>query len=333
VKPKDELAGLLPPPPPERRLPHQPQHKADLLAAIAAEPARGQGFRRAATLRSPRASGWLVPAFAAVAVTAVAVAALTLSLTVFGKHVSPQPTSKGHSHSHSHPPGPAPSGKLTTTRHWQVPSAGLRNVVLRTNVGAITVTGDNSGRPVAVTAQPTYQGAAPVVSSKVTGGVLTVSAFCPEHNGNQQCMVTVRVSLPRSLPVRASSKVSTVAVAGLTGSVTVIDDVGPIQLSHLAGPVTAVDSVGPISGYGLVSRRVVIAAHVGRIDVSFAAVPDRVDASNQEGSVAITVPASGSYRVFAKSQLGIVTVTVPRSASSTHVIDASSRLGLVTVTG
>jgi hypothetical protein len=327
MRPEDELASLLPPAPPARQLPRQAQHQANLLAAITAETAQLSAFRRLARRPWPAARGWLVPMFAAAAVTAVAVAALTLSLTVFDRPASHPPTSKSHT-----PPGPAPTGKLTRTRHWQLPSAGLRHVVLRTNVGSITVVGGGTGSAVAITARPAYRGAAPAVNTKVSGGVLTVSAYCPERSGSLQCAVTVSVSLPRSLPVRASSNVSAVNVTGMSGSVTVIDNVGQIRLSRLSGPVTAVDSVGAITGYGLLSRHVDLFAHVGRIDVSFSVVPDRVDASNQEGSVAITVPASGSYRVFAKSRLGSVTVTVPRSATSTHVIQASSRLGLVSLT-
>jgi hypothetical protein len=310
VRPEDEQAGHLPPPPTERQLPRQALHKANLLAALAAEPGQRQGIRRTPRRRWTSARGWLVPGFAAIAVTGVAVAALTLSLAVFGRSASPQPPSRDHNRL----PGPAPAGELTRTRHWQVASAGLHGVVVRANVGAITVTGDGAGSPVAITARPVYRGAAPVVSSTVRGGVLTVSASCPRSTGTHHCMVTAVVTLPRSLPVRASM------------------DIGSVNVNDMTARVTASDNLGDIRGHGLDSKRVTLAARVGLIDVSFSAPPDLVDATDQTGSIAITVPTSVSYRVNASARLGVVKVTVPQSASSAHVVTASAQIGGVSVT-
>lgn len=329
MTPEDELTSLLPPVTTDRQLPRRELHKARLLAAIAAQPARRRP-RLPLPRRSPAASGWLVPVSAAVAVAAVAVAAVVLSGTVFGRTARPQPPSGGR----TPPPSAAPAGKLTRTRHWQLSSAGLRGVVLRTNSGSITVGGDAPGSAVAITARPFYQGAAPIVSSHVSGGVLTVSALCPNRNGNRSsCKVTVQVGLPRSVPVRASTGFGAVSVNNMTGSVAVTDDVGPVALFGLTGPVTATDDNGSIRGHGLDSRTVKLSAQVGSIGVAFSAPPDSVYATDQVGSVAITVPVSASYRVAASAQVGTATVTVPQAANSTHVIIASSQVGSVRVTG
>ncbi len=332
MTPEDELAGLLPAVSRDRELPRRDLHKARLMAAVADDSARPRPFRLApfrAIWRRPAAGRWLVPVSAAVAVAVVAVAAVTLSSTVFGRTASSQLAGKGRT-----PAGPAPAGKLTTARHWQLSAAGLRGVVLRTNSGSITVAGGTAGRAVAITARPSYQGAAPVVSSTVAGGVLTVSAMCPGSSGSQSsCTVTVQVSLPRSVPVRASTDLGNVDVANLAGSVAVTDQLGAIGLSGLAGPVTAVDYLGDIHGHGLRSQTVKLSAQVGSIDVAFSAPPDSVYASDQTGSVAITVPLSVSYRVAANAQVGASTVTVPQAANSAHVIIASTQVGSVTVAG
>lgn len=331
MKPQDELAGLLPPVTADQQLPHRELHKARLLAAIAAESGRPRPWWPARPRlggRWPGAKSWLIPASAAIGVAAVAAVAVVLSLTVFGRPAKPAPPTAGRM-----PRGGVPAGRLTAARHWQQSSAGLRGVVVRANTGSVAVIGGASGSAVAITAQPRYQGPAPVVSTRISDGVLTISVLCPRRAGRQSCSVAVRVSLPRSIAIRASTNVGSVHVSNMAGLVTVADNVGPIELRHLSGTVSAADNLGAIDGQGLSSRQVVLSAQAGEIDVSFAAVPDRVDATDKTGLIVIDVPTSASYRVSASAQLGGVTVTVPRSANSAHVITAASQLGSVTVAG
>jgi hypothetical protein len=329
MRPEEELAGLLPPAPAAQQLPRQALHRSSLLAAIAAESARPRAVRRTPVAGWPAARHWLVPAGAAAAVCAVVVAATVLSGAVAHHHAGRpvRPSQAGRS-------TPAQSGRLTGTRHWTVRSGGLRGVVLRTNSGSITVTGGAGDGLVAITARPDYRGAAPVVSSTVTSGVLTVSALCPNSSGStSSCTVTVLVSLPRSVPVRASTELGSVNVTSLDGGVAVTDQFGAISLSGLAGPIAATDDFGDIHGQGLDSKSATLSAEFGQIDAAFSAPPDRVDANDEDGSVTITVPVSVSYRVDASQEFGGMTVTVPESASSAHVIIASTELGSVTVSG
>ena len=51
------------------------------------------------------------------------------------------------------------------------------------------------------------------------------------------------------------------------------------------------------------------------------------------GPVAIRVPSGTVYRVTASAQEGSVRVSVPRAAASTHVIQATTSTGTVTVAG
>jgi hypothetical protein len=321
VKPEEELMTLLPPAPPERRLPRQSVHRSNLLAAVGAEAPGPRGIRWTRVRRRPAAGRWLVPAGAAAAVIAVVLAAVALTGPTAHDHAggavrpSGQPTA-APDHVGAVPVLPTWSGRLAGPRHWQLSSAGLHRVVLRTNTGSITVTGEPSGSPVAITARPSYRGAAPVVSSNDTGGVLTVSALCPNSTGRRSsCTVALQVSLPRSVPVRAST------------------DVGSVGVTNVAGSVAVTDQVGDINAHGLASNSVTLSAQVGSIDVAFSAPPGRVDATDQAGSVAITVPASVSYRVDASDQLGLMKVTVPQAANSAHVIIASTQVGGVSVTG
>lgn len=332
MTPLDELANLLPPVPVQQQMPQPEVHRAGLLAAISTESGRPRPWWLAPLRlgrRWPVAKGWLVPVSAAVAVIAIAAAALTLSLTVFGRPANHQPPQA----SRTAPPGPAPAGQLPRTKHWQLPSSGLRGVVLRANKGSIAITGVSSSSPVAITARPTYQGAAPVLSSNLAGGILTVSATCPERSGSQPCTVALTVSLPSRINVTASTDIGSISVGNMTGGAGVSDNLGAIQLRHLSGQVTAIDNLGAISGRDLDSRNVVLSSQLGQIAVSFAVVPDLVEATDQNGSVTITVPASATYRVAAHTQLGAVTISVSQSSRSVHVISASSQLGSVTVEG
>jgi len=49
--------------------------------------------------------------------------------------------------------------------------------------------------------------------------------------------------------------------------------------------------------------------------------------------VTIRVPSGTAYRVSASTQVGSVRVSVPRAAASSHVIQATTGTGRVTVTG
>jgi hypothetical protein len=241
-----------------------------------------------------------------------------------------------------------------------VPAAGIDSVVVTTTAGSVDVTGDLVGaetvgasgadsrgthgsRPgssasdralgvVRISAWPRYHGTAPVIASKVSGTVLTISARCLRASGSS-CQVSVSVTLPPGMAVRASTDLGAVSVIGTTGRVAVTDDLGNIGLWDVAGPVTAVADLGAIDGRRLTSPRATLTDDLGAIDAEFAAAPAAVQATDEDGSVTITVPATSSYLVRASAQLGGVTVTVPRSESSAHLIQASSQLGSVTITG
>ncbi len=354
-KPMDpsDLADLLPPIPQPRELPHLAAHRSGLLAALSTEPQEPGPAPRAGRRGCLRAGRWLGPAAAAAAVFAIAIAIALPGLD--GGTAAPQPRARRNcapylilqaGQNHGLPAGfcarRPPAHPPVRTRTWQVPLTGLRSVVVQTNSGSVTVdaalaTGDTvHSRPgsgsdsVAVTAQPSYRGAAPVISSTVSRGVLTISASCPSDDSH--CNVSFQVRLPRALPLRASTQLGAVQVSGMTGSVQVYDALGSVRLANLTGPVTATDSLGYIDGTGLTSARASLTADLGDIDVAFTSPPTLIIANDQDGTVTIRVPGTASYAVTASAQLGSSSVTVPRSVRSPHVIRASSQLGDVTVT-
>jgi hypothetical protein len=337
VNPIDDLRAVLPAAPLGQELPGRGRHRDDLLAIVAAEPAGDRsrpgwlpGLRRPGSQRS------LLAVSAAAAVVVVAVLAVLIPSLLTS----------------STRPGPRPGGgttgtALTSPRHWSVASAGLDAVTTVTTSGPVTVTGSATSS-VAITATPHYQGRAPVLTSRVAGRTLTVTATCPQE---PHCQVALTVVLPARLaaraqaqqgnitarrlsgPVTATTQQGDIDLTGVSGPVTATTDQGDISLTGVSGPVTARTSQGQISGDGLAAKTATVSTEQGDIDLAFVVPPQSVTAITQQGSVDIRLPAAVAYRVSASTQLGSRSVTVPQSALATHAVTARTEVGSVTVSG
>lgn len=350
----DDLADLLPPVPEPRELPHRAMHRAGLLAALTGEsqaPGQARWLSRLGTASRGRL---LVPAAAAAAVAAIATAMAVAVPGLEGSPAAPtrhhiicSPSLVFHGPPEHIPPGFCsrhPTPVYLRVRSWQVPLAAVRAVVVQTSSGSVTVRAAIASRtanaatagpdtsPAAVTARSNYEDRQPTISSRVTRGVLVISAQCRPDNG-PPCRVSFYVRLPSAMPVRAITSLGTVQVTDMTGKVQASDEVGDVRLQDLSGPVTVTDARGDIRGSGLTSSRASLTAGRGAIDVAFMSAPTLINAIDQDGSVKIMVPVTAPYRVIAQAQLGGTTVRVPQSVTSVHVIRASSQFGDVTVTG
>jgi hypothetical protein len=349
VNPIDELASLLPPAPPSRDLPHRDQHEADLLALIGADlaaeaprpsrlrsswrgPSRWLSSSRLSSWRLPSSRGpqWLAPSAAAIAVACavviVAIAAIALP-GLSGSHRTPGPRP-------SQPPATgrfgAPNGSsLTVTRHWTVRAGSFTSVRVSTNNGPVTVTGSTAASA-AVTAAPSYSGAAPMISYHISDRALTVRATCPQEG---HCQVALQLQVPAGVPVRASTDLGAVRLTGLRSGAVADSQLGNIYLSRLAGLVTAQTQLGQVSATGLAAYRATLTTAEGSVDAAFSVAPELVTASSQLGSVTLQLPSGTSYAVTATADMGSASVTVPQSRVSRHVVKASSQLGSVIVAG
>ena len=119
----------------------------------------------------------------------------------------------------------------------------------------------------------------------------------------------------------------------LSGQVTATTDQGDIDLTAVAGSVTARTDQGKISGVGLSATNATLSSQQGDVDAVFWVAPLLVKASTQEGSVYLRLPSTVAYHVIATTQLGGRSVSVPQSPGSAHVVEASTQLGSVRVTG
>lgn len=191
-------------------------------------------------------------------------------------------------------------------------SAPVTGLVVRGSVGAVSVVGGGRGT-VAITAYLVYRGGAPVITRRVTGGVLDLGYRCPSRS--RECGVSFDLTVPRRI------------------GATVRLGVGQIRLSGLSGTIMANTGIGQIQASGMSGPRVWLTTGTGMISAGFTAPPREIFASSGIGSVDVRVPSGSAYRVTASSQTGSVLVSVHRAAASSHVLQASTGTGTVTVAG
>jgi hypothetical protein len=273
VNPIDQLASLLPPAPPDQDLPHREQHEANLLAVITTDPAGG---RR-----------WLAPSAAAIAVAcavvivavlAVAVPELSGSVTTPGSRPAGHPTAES-----TGPPAGPPSGSpLIATRRWSVPATAIGTIVVTSDDGAVIVTGAATSTA-SVTAIPTYHGKPPTISSHVSAGTLTVTASCPAQE--QNCWVTLHLTVPSREHVVADSGQADVRLAGLSGGGTATADQGDVSLSRVSGATTAIAGQGNIDA-NRISGTLTARAAQGNIEVT--SLTGRLVANAGQGNIRLT---------------------------------------------
>jgi hypothetical protein len=298
MTPADPLGGLLPPAPPGRDLPHHDRHRAELLAVVRSGHTRERRWPPAA---------WFAPLGAALAVLVLVAGVFVLPGLLGGTpHGGGAPPAvPGHS---------AASGRhapLIRRAERSLVSSAVGTLIVRGSVSAVSITGANRST-VAITAHLEYRGAAPVITRRVTGRRLELGYTCPARS--RDCAVSFDLTVPHGV------------------GATVRVGVGQIRLSGLSGTISAGTSIGQIRASGISGRQVRLTTGTGMISAGFTAPPQQILAHSGIGSVSIRVPSGTAYRVIARTQIGSVRVAVPRAAASSHVVQATTGTGTVTVT-
>ena len=202
-------------------------------------------------------------------------------------------------------PRPAQNGYQMSASYTV--SSPVSSLVVNGGVGTITITGSQRST-VSVSEQVAFSHSPPAMTRDLTGNTLTLEYEC------SNCGVAYDIQVPRGLAVKVTS------------------GTGEIRLSSLSGSVDASSNVGAITADDLSSAEASFTSGVGTIDATFTAAPVTVHAAASLGSVTIRVPGAVPYQVnIPAGELGTSAVSVPRSATSHHVIDASSNEGVVMV--
>ncbi|MGW0816110.1 DUF4097 family beta strand repeat-containing protein [Streptomyces viridiviolaceus] len=143
------------------------------------------------------------------------------------------------------------------------------------------------------------------------------------------CSAKHRIEVPRGLAVKVEDEDGSVRARGFRdplsirtgdGSVHVTDSSGPLELRSGDGSVRAEVS----------SRRVRAHTADGSVRLELGAVPDLVESRSGDGSVTVTLPRA-TYKVTTETGDGGVDVSVPRDDASSHVVNARTGDGKVTL--
>jgi hypothetical protein len=310
-------------------LPNHEHHRRRLLTAIAAESAPEDAGERAS---AGRLSGWarsrgrLTPAMAAVAVLLVVAVGLGVN-ALLRSAGQPDQSGTGPAPAGSSP-GPRPSavggGEWSVTQQYTV-TAPVSSMIVKDGAGSVSVAA-GSGSEVSVTAKIYYRTDRPAISHAVSGRTLSLG-----YSACADCGVTFTVTVPRAASVTIDEHTGEVTVANLAGDVSVNDETGMVKLVNLTGDVSVRDGTGEVIATGLSSALATFRDGTGMIDVAFNVAPRQVSAVSETGMVAVRVPSGTTYKVTASSQTGLVDDSVPQSAAATHVITATTRTGMVSV--
>lgn len=335
-----------------RPLPNHERHRRVLLDAIAAESAHEQaadgparsterrparaGFPRPRSLQETgpsRLRARFAPVLAALAVILVAAAgigvhALLRPASQPGRPGARPVTAATRTTTAAEPATASPSavggGEWSVTQKYTV-TAPVSRLIVNGTAGSVAVAG-GPGSDVSVTAKIYYHASRPTVSDTVSGRTLTLG-----YSGCADCGVAFTVTVPRAAGVTVSEQTGRVTVANLAGNVSVNDDTGMVTVGSLTGDVSVQVGSGSIGGTGLSAARASFRDSLGTIDVAFTAPPSQLTAVTGTGMVSVQVPSGTTYQVNASSQLGSVDDSVPQSPAATHVITASTGIGLVSV--
>ncbi|MFD7012947.1 DUF4097 family beta strand repeat-containing protein [Streptomyces sp. NPDC059928] len=171
-------------------------------------------------------------------------------------------------------------------------------------------------------------GSGPDASWGLKNGTLSLTVKCDGLISN--CGARHEVKVPRGVAVTVTSDDGRVEAAGFATPLKITSDNGRVSVKDSSGPLDLTAQDGRIEGEGISSKTVRAGSDNGRVELTFAVVPDSVQATSDDGRVDLSVP-KGTYKVDARADNGRVGVAVDRSDSSTHVLTARSDNGRVTV--
>ncbi|MET7919298.1 DUF4097 family beta strand repeat-containing protein [Streptomyces avermitilis] len=144
------------------------------------------------------------------------------------------------------------------------------------------------------------------------------------------CAAKHRIEVPRGVAVTVQDGDGSVRARGFEEALRVSTSDGSVRVTDSTGPLTLHTADGSISAAGVGSHRVEADSKDGSIHLELGVVPDLVKSRSDDGSISITLPHA-TYRVTTGTDDGSVQVSVPRDETSSHVVDAHTKDGAVTV--
>ncbi|TQK44265.1 putative adhesin [Streptomyces sp. SLBN-118] len=175
-----------------------------------------------------------------------------------------------------------------------------------------------------------FLGDGPEASWKMEDGKLTLRVNCDAVASD--CEARHIVKVPRGVAVTVEDDNGSVTASGFDTALTVRSDNGAVTVRDSSGPLQLDSDNGEIVTERVRARTVSVKVENGDVRLGLLAAPERVETVTDNGSTLIELPRAGApYAVTAKSDNGGVDVDVPNDSSSTHVVNARSDNGKVTL--
>jgi hypothetical protein len=159
---------------------------------------------------------------------------------------------------------------------------------------------------------------------RVDDGVLVLTGECGDN-----CDVEYLVTVPAGLAVSGQTSTGHIELHNV-GPVDVTATTGSIDLVDVVGPVKAHTSNGSIEGTGLRGGAVQANTSNGSIELTLATAAD-VQARSTNGAIKLAVP-SDSYRVQTDTHNGHRKIGVTDDPSGKHTLDLNTDNGSIEVT-
>ncbi|QGV80830.1 DUF4097 family beta strand repeat-containing protein [Streptomyces ficellus] len=165
---------------------------------------------------------------------------------------------------------------------------------------------------------------------KLEGDRLTLRVECDALAS--RCGARHEVRVPRGVAVTVEGDNGDVTAEGFETALKVTVDNGGVTVRDGRGPLELRSENGDVRVEGGTARSVVTSSGNGEIRLALGAVPERVEAVNDNGDITVELPGGATrYAVEAGSDNGEVKVGVPTDERSGHVVKARSDNGQVTV--
>ncbi|MCQ4213854.1 DUF4097 family beta strand repeat-containing protein [Streptomyces longispororuber] len=158
---------------------------------------------------------------------------------------------------------------------------------------------------------------------------LTLRMHCSGFIVN--CSARHRVEVPRGVAVVVRNDDGSVHARDFRNGLDISTSDGSVRVENSSGPLRLNGEDGSLHATGIDARRVTVRTEDGEARIDLRTVPDRVEATSQDGSLTLGLPGSARYRVTTDTDDGAVDVSVPRDPRSEHRVSARAQDGKVTV--
>ena len=216
------------------------------------------------------------------------------------------------------------------TERFAVPAAQLTRLSVDNSSGSVRIIGTDSDE-ISVEVEVSDGLRDTGFSHEIVDSTLQLRGSCPIIR-SMWCRVTYRIEVPRGLDVEVDADNDRVDVRNIDGDVVIDADNGRVELTSVSGTIDVDGSNGRIVGRDLAGKVVDVSTDNGGIELEFAAAPDRVHASGDNGSIEIAVPRiDEGYSVIADTDNGGRDIEVNDNPDSPHTVAVETDNGSITV--